>query len=217
MRMLQRCWPAAWLSLAACSSWSAPPVVPILGPLPRQILIMPVASQFADAMFAAELNEAIGAHVEARGYQSIWPAVTRNLLGSYGWMPDDPDRRDLPLAALRSDHQIDAVLVTEILDWQSDREAGRYRYRLSWKLIQCESGAEIWRFDDGGQVSPALRRGVMRVIYPEDVALGPGPTTEVYRAKPISSQELASKLQRNMALRLPLAAAEDGKAWRERK
>jgi len=204
------------LGLSACNSWSVPPVVPIRGPLPRQILLMPLLNHSSDRVFESELNEQIGIYVEKRGYQSIRPSVARTLLRAYGWNAGDPDHEDLPFSALKDDHQIDAVMVTELIDWQADRKAGRYRYRLFWTLFDCVTGAEVWRYDDGGQVSPKLLRGTNRVLYPEDLAFGPGPIRETYEAKPMKSMELARILQRNMALRLPLAPEIGGEGWRQR-
>lgn len=204
------------LSLAACSSWSAPAVVPIHGPMPRQILIMPLINRSTDRLFASELDQQVGIHVEGRGYQSIRPSVTRTLLSSYGWKPGDFGSMALPFAVLKRDHQVDAVLVTELVDWQADRVAGRYRYRLFWTLFDCNTGAEIWRYDDGGQVAPLLRQETMGVLYPEDLARGPGPRLATYEDRPITSSELARMLQRNMALRLPLFVVGGERGWSAR-
>ncbi len=205
------------VGLTACSSWSAPPVVPIRGPLPRQILIMPLLNRSTDRGFGSELDAEIGIHIEGRGYQSIRPSVTLTLLSSYGWNPSEASHEDLPFLALKRDHQVDAVLITELVDWQANRQAGRYRYRLFWTLFDCDSGAEIWRFDDGGQVSPELRQEANRVLYAEDLVRGPGPRRVTYRAKPITSRELARMLQRNMALRLPMAPEDGERGWKERR
>ena len=215
--MLRGSWRLVLFGLCACTSWSAPPVVPIRGPLPRQILILPLINRSADRVFESELNEEVGIHVEERGYQSIRPSVASTLLGSLGWKQGSADHRDLPFSALKREYQIDAVLITELVDWQADRPAGKYRFRLFWTLYDCDSGAEIWRYDAGGQVAPQLRREVTRIIYPADLALGPGPLAETYPTKPITSKELARMLQGNMALRLPLAANDRERGWTERK
>lgn len=206
----------AWL-LTACVSWSAPEVIPIRGELPRQILILPVGQAEMGRQFARELDDHAGSEIEKRGYQSIRPNVARTLLAARGWIAGRSEVLDLPLQELQKDHDVDAVMLTELADWQGDAGSGRYRYRIFWTLLDCESGEEIWRYDDGGQVQPQRQIGQPRILYDEDVAHGPGPRAQAYAVQRMSSLELAGLLQKASAQRLPFGPDHPDHAWRVRK
>ncbi|MHC5065925.1 MAG: hypothetical protein ACYTG5_18340 [Planctomycetota bacterium] len=201
------------LPLSACASWSAPEVIPIRGKVPRQILILPVSKSSLGREFAAQLDEAAGLEIEKRGYQSIRPRVARTLLAARGWSAGETEPGNLPLETLKTDHEVDAVMITQLGDWQAEPSIGRYRYRVFWTLFDCETGREIWRYDDGGQVQPERQIGEPQILYDEDVAHGPGPRRQPQAWDRMSIEELAGLLQRAAALRLPYGPEHPDHAW----
>lgn len=191
------------LPLLAGCAWSGPEVVPFRGPIPDQILLVPAIDRSRDPRLAAELDATVSAEVKRRGYQVLPPAVARNMLRTEGWERDHADLDDLPLADIWQHYQVDGVLVTEVLQWQADRRSGRYRFEVLWRILDARQGNVIWSWRKTGQVEPRGTQTTVRAMLPEDKITPDQDDLLVSRESPWSSAEVAARLQRSMALRLP--------------
>lgn len=197
------CAPWPWLAvlLAAGCRVAEVEVVPLRGPVPASVLVLPPV----DATGAPDVDVdavATGADraVRDRGYRVLPLRVGFDLARRHGVDPRAPGAREL--LVLGRDAGVDAVLVIEVRDWQFTDGAERSaRWDLQWRLVATRDGSEQWSFASRDRWRPPRERPApvdRPSEEPDRVPFGT-PAPPEYR----SGAELAAALHAMAMARLP--------------
>jgi hypothetical protein len=133
-------WPLLAL-LAGCRGTEPPTPLPLRGPAPRAIAVVPrPLAGPADVLHGAD------AALRTRGYRSPAPAVTAELLGELVVQPNDP----ISLAHGARLAATDAFLFVEAPHFEVEGEpVRRASWQLRWQLWSA-SGVELWQHEHAG-------------------------------------------------------------------
>ncbi|MCA8944092.1 MAG: hypothetical protein KDB80_16125 [Planctomycetes bacterium] len=194
---------AAVLSCALLSACGTIELVPMRGPKPRTILIVPLRR----APSAAEMHElvpAFGRAIAARGYDVVPEQDATRRLASLGWRAEAQSVIDLPLRALADEPTIDAVWIVDVDRWRFVDGPGRpFEFDLTCSLVSTadESLLWVWRFD-GSERSLRTQKGVDPFVD-RDPFQAENPVPWVVRTDVVDAREMSELVARSVALRLP--------------
>ncbi|MBK8975203.1 MAG: hypothetical protein IPM29_04715 [Planctomycetes bacterium] len=119
--------------LVSCSS--APEPVPLRGPAPRRIAVMPIQAVGLPPDVVAALDESAHLAIEARGYEAVPAVVTANMLHAVGAALDEEPPRAV-LDELQRRFELDALM------WRGARletsTRGADDYVVEWHLVAAD-------------------------------------------------------------------------------
>jgi hypothetical protein len=190
------------LALAACVA-PAPPVAPLSGPPPANLLVVPAVVHAGGRQLMASLDAGVHAPLVERGYYAVPVEVALEVLDALGWSAERDPLSALPLDRLRADYGIAAVLTTEVEAWGFGAVRGDGRIDVTWQLVPTDGGAVLWSRREHGDVRAQSRELLTGPFFSDEPLLGRDFIRWTTEPDEVAGEAYARRLPRLALARLP--------------